>query len=219
MNHDVFISYSSENKQTAIAICHVLEQRNIKCWIAPRDIPPGSDYGDVIDKAIVACRVFVIIFSKPASASQWVRGELNLAFTEGKHIVPYRIDKTALSGSMRVMLNQTHWIDAYPDAESKFNELTDGIARYLNIPVNPPLNPVPTSKPKKYLIPAILSIFLLCPPLGIVSLFYAVKVDGLWAAGNYAEAQKAASRARIWFWWSFGVGICLIILYAFLSME
>ena len=53
MNHDVFISYSSRNKQTALAICHVLEGHGVRCWMAPRDIPPGADYGDVIDEAIV----------------------------------------------------------------------------------------------------------------------------------------------------------------------
>ena len=52
MNHDVFISYSSQDMEAAQAICHVLEQNEIRCWMAPRNIPPGSDYGDVIDEAI-----------------------------------------------------------------------------------------------------------------------------------------------------------------------
>ena len=39
MNHDVFISYSSQNSKAAQAICHTLEQHKIRCWIAPRDIP------------------------------------------------------------------------------------------------------------------------------------------------------------------------------------
>ncbi len=116
-------------------MCHVLEQHRIKCWMAPRDIPPGADYGDVIDEAIIACRVFVIIFSEPAAVSPWVKGELNLAFSEGKHIVPYRIDDAQLKGAMRLILNPTHWIEAYPDAESKFDELVTGIARYLGIPI------------------------------------------------------------------------------------
>lgn len=131
MNHDVFISYSSRNKPTALAICHVLEEHRIKCWIAPRDIPPGADYGDVIDDAIVSCRLFVLVFSEPASLSQWVRGELNLAFSEKKIIIPYRIDDTPLKGAMRLILNQMHWIEAYPDAASKFGDLVDAAERFL----------------------------------------------------------------------------------------
>ena len=43
MEHEVFISYSSKNKNAAVAICHILEENEIKCWMAPRDIPPGAE--------------------------------------------------------------------------------------------------------------------------------------------------------------------------------
>ncbi len=38
---DVFISYSSDDKLIADAICAELESRRIRCWIAPRDALPG----------------------------------------------------------------------------------------------------------------------------------------------------------------------------------
>lgn len=91
MNHDVFISYSSKDKTTALAICHVLEEHRIRCWMAPRDIPPGADYGDVIDEAIVGCRLFVLFFSGPAALSQWVKeggGEPDLYRAENHHSLP-----------------------------------------------------------------------------------------------------------------------------------
>ena len=40
MAHDVFISYSSQDKAVADAACARLESRKIRCWIAPRDVPP-----------------------------------------------------------------------------------------------------------------------------------------------------------------------------------
>ena len=79
MNHDVFISYSSLNKDAAQAICHILEQNEIRCWMAPRDIPPGSEYGDLIDEAIKSSTVVVVLFSETAAKSLWVKGELNIA--------------------------------------------------------------------------------------------------------------------------------------------
>lgn len=42
MAHDVFISYSHEDKAIADAICHKLESVRIWCWIAPRDILPDQ---------------------------------------------------------------------------------------------------------------------------------------------------------------------------------
>lgn len=154
MNHDVFISYSSRNKATALAICHVLEEHRIRCWMAPRDIPVGADYGDVIDEAIVACRLFVLVFSEPASLSQWVKGELNLAFTEKKIILPYRIDAAPLKGAMRLILNQMHWVEAYPDAEAKFGELVESAARFLGraevgAPRTETVAPQPASAPAR----------------------------------------------------------------------
>jgi len=128
MNHDVFISYSSQDMEAAQAICHVLEQNEIRCWMAPRNIPPGSDYGDVIEEAIRSCKAAVVLFSETAAASQWVKGELNIAFEEQKTIIPFRLDNTPLKGQNRVMLNKTHWIDAYPDYKTKFNDLVTAVA-------------------------------------------------------------------------------------------
>ena len=48
MAHDVFISYSSKDKPAADATCAVLESKGIRCWIASRDIMPGSDWGEAI---------------------------------------------------------------------------------------------------------------------------------------------------------------------------
>lgn len=61
------------------------------------------------------------------------------------------------------------------------------------------------------LIWAILSTLFCCLPLGIVSIVYAAKVDGLAAAGDLAGAQEAADKAKTWAcgqpvpgwcWWS-----------------
>lgn len=136
MDHDVFISYSSQDKKAAHAICHALEQNSIRCWMAPRDIPAGSQYGDVIDDAIKSCKIVVVLFSEPAAASPWVNGELNVAFEEQKTIIPFRLDQTPLKGQNRVMLNQKHWIDAYPDYKTKFNDLIKAVTIALGWPNN-----------------------------------------------------------------------------------
>jgi TIR domain len=39
--HDVFISYSHEDKPVANATCAVLERNRVRCWIAPRDVELG----------------------------------------------------------------------------------------------------------------------------------------------------------------------------------
>ena len=69
MSHDVFISHSSADKRAADAACALLEARGIKCWIAPRDIRPGSDWGESIITAIEQTRVMLLLLSKKANSS------------------------------------------------------------------------------------------------------------------------------------------------------
>ncbi len=80
MDHEVFISYSSANIQTAQAICHALESNRIKCWMAPRDIRPGAEYGDIIEEAIVTCKVFLIVFSETSGCGYNFTSRLSTGF-------------------------------------------------------------------------------------------------------------------------------------------
>jgi hypothetical protein len=52
--------------------------------------------------------------------------------------------------------------------------------------------------PDNYLVWAILSTIFCCLPFGIVSIIYSTKVSGLWAQGQYVEAQAAAGNAKKW---------------------
>ena len=145
MNHDIFISYSSKNSTAAQAVCHELEDNGIKCWMAPRDIPVGSKYASVITKAIVDCRMVVLVFSDDSARSPWVESEINIAFSNRKIIVPYKIDKTKIEDydEFYLMLNNRHWIEAYPDYKTRFKELVAIVAQTLGkeLPVNKPVAP------------------------------------------------------------------------------
>lgn len=44
MEHEVFISYVSQDKAIADAVCHSLEENKILCWIAPRDEVFGESF-------------------------------------------------------------------------------------------------------------------------------------------------------------------------------
>ena len=69
MAHDVFISYSSKDKPTADATCAALEAKGLRCWIAPRDIVPGADWGESIIDGIAASKAFVLLLSANANLS------------------------------------------------------------------------------------------------------------------------------------------------------
>ena len=151
MNHDVFISYSSKNSKAAQAICHELEDNGIKCWMAPRDIPMGSKYASVITDAIVNSKVVVLIFSNYSARSVWVESEINIAFSNRKTIIPYKIDTTNHEDfkEFYLMLNNRHWIEAYPDYKTRFKELVAVVAQTLgkDISASKPAEPTPSPQP------------------------------------------------------------------------
>src|SRR3712207_5287192 len=69
---DVFISYSSADRHAADAICAALEAKRWRCWIAPRNVLPGSDWGAAIVDAIEQSRLMVLVYSSSANQSQQV---------------------------------------------------------------------------------------------------------------------------------------------------
>ncbi len=68
-------------------------------------------------------------------------------------------------------------------------------------------------KPDSNLVWAILTTLLCCLPFGIVAIVYASKVDSLYAAGQYAEAQQASDNAKKWSILAAVVGALVIVGY------
>ena len=108
----VFISYSSKDKQWADAACAALEGLGVDCWIAPRDIAPGTEWGAAIIGGIDACKVMVLVFSAHANESPQVRREVERAINKGLVIVPLRVGNVNPSGAMEYALSNMHWLDA-----------------------------------------------------------------------------------------------------------
>jgi len=135
MPHKVFICHSSKDKLVADAACAALEAHRIPCWIAPRDIAPGVEWGGAIVDAINDCKVVLLIFSQHANDSPDVRREINLSISEQKDLVPFRIQNVVPTGAIKYAVSNRHWLDAVdPPMEHRLLELSDKIARILNLP-------------------------------------------------------------------------------------
>lgn len=112
MAHDVFVSHSAKDKTTADAVCARLEAEGIRCWIAPRDILPGRDWGEAIVDAIEGCRVMVLIFSSHANTSVQIKREVERAVHKEKIIIPFRIEDVIPARSLEYFISTSHWLDA-----------------------------------------------------------------------------------------------------------
>ena len=68
-------------------------------------------------------------------------------------------------------------------------------------------------KPDNFLVWGILTTLLCCLPFGIVSIVYASKVDNLYINGQYEDAKKAASNAKVWAIVSAASGLVFALIY------
>jgi hypothetical protein len=133
MAHDVFISYASEDKIVADAVCGMLESHAVRCWIAPRDVLPGMAYGEAIIDAIRSCRIMILVFSSKSNASPHIPKEIERAVSAGVSIIPFRIEDVKPGRSLDYFIGSVHWLDALtPPLESHLERLAQNVQTLLS---------------------------------------------------------------------------------------
>jgi Flp pilus assembly protein TadD len=159
MAHDVFISHAIKDKPTADAVCAMLEASGIRCWIAPRDVTPGMEWGECIIEAIEKSRIMVLVFTTHANGSPQIRREIERAVNHGVAILPLRIEDVLPGKALEYFIGNVHWLDALtPPLETHLRNLADTVKvllarmvpREAAAPV-PPVQPVASAPPKSKL--------------------------------------------------------------------
>ena len=147
-DHDVFISYSKNDKYTADAICSALESNLIRCWISPRDVDAGRKWGSAIIDAIEDCKVMVLVFSSNAKVSEQVLREVERAVAKGVIVVPFRIEDIPMSKDMEYFLSASHWLDALSEPLEEHIEKLIPLVRALLPNLKQSQNPLSSTSTK-----------------------------------------------------------------------
>jgi TIR domain len=146
MAHDVFVSHSVKDKAVAEAIVARLEADSVSCWIAPRDVVPGADWGESIIDAIESSRIMILIFSRNADASPQIKREVERAVNKGVYIIPFRVDEVPPSKSLEYFISTSQWMDAFsPPLEPHLDNLAKIVNAVLKRP-SPPAADVPAQQ-------------------------------------------------------------------------
>jgi hypothetical protein len=128
----VFVSHASQDAAVANAVVENIEQHRIKCWIAPRDVTPGAQYGDEIVAAINHAKVLVWVLSEHAVASAHVGRELAHASSMRRRIIVLRTDAAPLTRSFEYSLRESQWIDvAALGVPAALTQLTQAVRQRL----------------------------------------------------------------------------------------
>jgi hypothetical protein len=100
--YSCFISYSSKDQNFAERLHADLQDKGVRCWFAPHDLPIGARAWDAIDEAIRLRDKLLLILSENSIASDWVEDEVNKAFAEERKrkqlvLFPVRIDDAVMN--------------------------------------------------------------------------------------------------------------------------
>lgn len=144
----VFISHASANATQAMRIVRLMERRGISCWIAPRNVEPGTRYGEAIIRALESCHALFVLLSDEANASDAVTNEVERAFSLRKRIIPLRLKDIQPSHALAFFLGQAQWVDIWGGAiENKIDQLVTTVRDLAETSAAAAAAPAPAAPP------------------------------------------------------------------------
>lgn len=126
----VFISYSSKDKEIVDKLCAYLESRGIGCWVAHRNILPGTEYGREIDEGFKSADAAVYVLSNNSIRSKQVEQEVymgNDLQAAGFRLFPIFLDELSLSGVFKYVLMSKQAVKWDGINEEELSVLADAI--------------------------------------------------------------------------------------------
>ena len=95
--HRCFISYAKADQAFAVQLYVDLQNKGVRCWFAPEDLPWGAKIRPSLDEAVYSLDKLLLVISKHSLASQWVEQEVETALARERQeqqiiLLPIRLD-------------------------------------------------------------------------------------------------------------------------------
>jgi|GEM_PF-1528274 len=173
----VFISRSWNDNDISRRIAHDLRRDGAEIWIDYARIKAGDTLPERISNALEWCDTLVLVWSKSAEASYWVKKEWQSALTLKKEIIPCIIDDTPLPAILCSLI----YID-FKDFNQGYKHLLEALEQVK--PIQPPNEPKKPARPKNNIPTQKI--------LKIAAIFLAIVILGF--SANYVVQKIAAAR-------------------------
>jgi hypothetical protein len=86
--YDAFISYSSDDLALATEIAGDIEKRQMRTFMASRDLAAGTVWTEEVREALLASRALLIVLTPNSAARPWVMCEVGASWALGKPLLP-----------------------------------------------------------------------------------------------------------------------------------
>jgi hypothetical protein len=118
----VFISYATADQPFADLLAKKLQERDISCWFAPKDMQGGKRMEDQIDHAIENYDRLLVVLSEHSIRSNWVTREIRKAFKFEKQQNRKKLFPIRLVGMGPIQGWQSFYADLVKDLGEEIRE-------------------------------------------------------------------------------------------------
>jgi len=129
----VYICYDNKDEEIARDVCQVLENNEIDCSVKFRDFK--NYYPKKAIDAISNSALMVLIYSGNAVNSNFIKTEVDLAFTENLPICTFKVEDVDIEDGLKFYLNNQPVIEAYPDYRDSYEKLLISTMKSLGVDV------------------------------------------------------------------------------------
>ncbi len=118
----IFISYSHNDRTHATRLESELKSAGAEVYVDYKGTRPGESFPERIEKALEWCDTLILLWTKEAKESRWVKLEWHYALEEEKRIIPCMVDGTKLSPLLRT----TQYFD-FREIDSGMSQLFEAL--------------------------------------------------------------------------------------------
>jgi hypothetical protein len=108
---DVFVSYSSHDRERVLQIVEHLRAAGVSVWIDVDKIDGATKWAAEIVHAIEACKLVLLMCSDASMRSWAVTQEIQIAGANQKYLLPLMLEHSSFPAQIRFFLTGVQWIE------------------------------------------------------------------------------------------------------------
>lgn len=129
--HKIFFSYSRKDTDKADTLCNLLDAMGIPYWIDKEGVFSGSNFKELIVKAISSTDIVLFLSSENSNKSSNVAKEISIADQYDKIIIPVRLDSSAMHPKIAYDLAGIDFLDLFTFDDKSITKLKNAILGQL----------------------------------------------------------------------------------------
>lgn len=140
--HSLFLSYANQDEALARRLYQDLQNKGVRCWMAPHDLRPGDYHHSRIDEAIHLHEKTLLLLSEHAVNSSWVKHEVQVALAREIQqdctvLFPLRLDGAVMhtSKDWAMRLRESRHIGDFTDwqEEAAYQQAFSTLLQHLKV--------------------------------------------------------------------------------------